>query len=261
MTLIAIGGAEDKVGGMTILRRVLAEAKTEAPRVLVITTASMDPEAVSERYKNAFSALGVSCEAEYVATRAQANSSELAGRMAQADIVFFSGGDQLRLTTILGGTAMMDAVKERYESGSLVIAGTSAGAAAASSLMIYGGSPEQAMNKGSIPMMAGFGFVKGAVFDTHFGERNRLSRLFNAVSANPGLTGIGLDEDTGVVMTRDGLFNVIGSGHVTVVDGRAITSSTIAEVAIGGKFDVEGIQVTKLSAGKSFRLPGHKNPF
>lgn len=260
MTLIAIGGAEDKMNDMVVLRRVLAEAKTETPRILVITTASKEPEVARAKYENAFANLHFTCEVSHVATRVQANAPALLDQIAQADIIFFAGGDQRRLTAILGGTVMMDAIKDRYEAeeDGLVVAGTSAGAAAASSLMICGGDPDQAMTKGHIPMTAGLGFVGDVVFDTHFGERGRLTRLFNAVTTNPGVLGIGLDEDTAVIVKRDGSFDVVGKGNVTIVDGRNITFSNIAEVATGDRFDVDGIQVSKLAAGDRFQLPGRK---
>lgn len=258
MTLIAIGGAEDKQGGMAVLRRVLAESGLANPRICVITTASAEPEAAKERYQKAFGALGIACDVAHVSTRKQAGAASIVEKVSQADIIFFSGGDQLRLTSILGGTAMMEAVKQRYATGQLLIAGTSAGAAAASALMICGGDPEKAMIKGNVPMTAGLGFLDGVVFDTHFGERHRLARLFNAVATNPGVMGIGLDEDTAVVVKNDGVMEVVGKGTVTIVDGRDMNYSNFAEVEMGKRFDIDGVHVHTLTAGEKFRLSDRK---
>lgn len=254
MTLIAIGGAEDKTGDMTVLKHVLAEARGATSNVHIVTTATAYPEEVGQTYRDAFKALGVDCRISHITTRAAANDDELLKQIGAADVVFFAGGDQLKLATILGGTAFLDAVRERHEAGA-VIAGTSAGAAAMSLLMIYGGDPEKAMEKGEVTLTEGFGLAPGVVFDTHFMNRGRLSRLFNVVAAAPAKTGIGLDEDTAIVWRKNGEMEVIGSGAVTIVDGKNLTRCNITQIERGEKIEAEGFNVTTLKAGDRYK-PG-----
>jgi cyanophycinase len=252
MTLIAIGGAEEKTGDMGVLKRVLAEARGAGSRVHVITTATGYPEEVGQTYREAFRLLGVECEVTHIASRTEAGNPELLKQIGAADVVFFTGGDQLKLSTILGGTPFLDAVRARHEAGA-VVAGTSAGAAALSQLMIYGGDPDKAMQKGEVALTAGFGLAPEFVFDTHFMNRGRLARLFNVIATAPDKTGIGLDENTGVVLRADGEIEVIGSGAVTVVGGKTLTSN-VAAIERGEEIIATGYSVTTLIAGQKFRL-------
>jgi cyanophycinase len=253
MTLIAIGGAEGKSGDMTVLKRVLAEAPTADPRVLVITTATAYPEEVGQDYRDAFGQLGISCDVEHIATREMANDKGVVEKINSADVVFFTGGDQSKLARILNDTDSLKAVKARHDAGA-VIAGTSAGAAAMSSLMICGGNPERAMTKGEVETGEGFSLVPGAVIDTHFSNRGRLTRLFSITAAAPDKTGIGLDEDTGIVWRKGGDIEVIGSGEVTLVDARDLKGSNISDIGIGEEIKAEGFRVTKYKPGTTFRL-------
>jgi cyanophycinase len=283
---IAIGGHEDKSGDMAVLKRVLTEAKGSESRVHVITTAGTLPEEYKKMYEDAFRLLGIECVVTYISTRAEANDPAIVSRISDADVVFFSGGDQLRLTTILGGTAVMDKVMELHDKGA-VVAGTSAGAAAASSLMIYArghktglkqtvseafgiisrrfsksaaqtsDSPAQAMEKGNILLTTGFGFIPGVVVDTHFGKRRRLSWLFNVVASNPDNLGIGLDENTAIIKRGQNI-EVVGSGSVTVIDGSGISHSNIADIGKGEKIIVDGIKTSKLVSGQVYDLKERK---
>lgn len=252
MTIIAIGGAEEKTGQMTVLKRMLAEAKGAESRVLIVTTATGYPEEVAQIYRDAFAALGVTPVFLHLTAREQANDPANVAKAKDSDLIFFSGGDQLKLATVLNGTGFLDAVKQRHDEGA-VIAGTSAGAAAMSGLMIYEGDPAKAMQKGEVLLTDGFNFTPDAVFDTHFGARGRLPRLFNVVAASPAQTGLGLDEDTGVILRANGEFEVFGSGAVTVVDGSQ-AKSDIAFVERGEVFKVEGLDVRTLKAGEKFSL-------
>lgn len=254
MTFIAIGGAEDKQGDMAVLKRVLAETGKETPRVCVITTATEYPDDARRRYVDAFARLGIVPDVQYIDSRAMAARFEVVQSVADADVVFFSGGDQSRLTSILAATPVADVIAARFAMHDLVVAGTSAGAAAASSLMLTGGNPEHAMQKGEVPMTAGFGFIPDTIIDTHFSERNRLSRLFNAVVSNPAVVGIGIDEDTAIVAHGDGTLDVVGKGTVTIVNGRNITASNYAEIEKGEEILAEGVEVTRLSGGQKFSL-------
>lgn len=254
MTFIAIGGAEDKQGDMTVLKRVLAESGKDAPRVCVITTATEYPDDARQRYVEAFAKLGIVPDVQYIDSRAMAARADVVQSVAVADVVFFSGGDQSRLTTILAATPVSDVIAARFAAEDLVVAGTSAGAAAASSLMLTGGDPARGMQKGEVPMTAGFGFMPRCIIDTHFSERNRLSRLFNAVISNPAVAGIGIDEDTAIVARADGTLDVVGAGTVTIVNGRNITASNYAAIDKGEEIVVEGVEVTRLAAGQKFSL-------
>ncbi len=236
-TFIAIGGHENKSGDMAVLKRVLQEAKGSQSRVHIITTAGTLPEEYKKMYEDAFRLLGVECVVTYIATREEANDPQIVSRIADADVIFFSGGDQSRLPAILGGTAFLDEVMRLFRQGT-VLAGTSAGAAASSAMMIY---PD---GKGGALLKTGLGFVPGVVFDTHFDTGKRLTRLFNVITAKPKqgklarlfnfLTakrsniGIGLDENTAVVMHNKNMLEVVGSGCVTIIDGKSLQQKLVA---------------------------------
>jgi len=254
MTFIAIGGAEDKQGDMTVLKRMLAETGKEMPRVCVITTATQYPDDARQRYLDAFARLGIVPDIQYIDSRAMAGQADVVQSVQDADVVFFSGGDQSRLTGILAGTKVADTIASRFALRDLIVAGTSAGAAAASSLMLTGGDPARGMQKGEVPMTAGFGFVPNTIIDTHFSERSRLSRLFNAVVSNPAIAGIGIDEDTAVVSYWDGTLEVVGKGTVTIVNGRNITASNFTAIENGEEIIAEGVEITRLSGGQKFNL-------
>ena len=246
--VIAIGGAEDKTGEMNVLKRVLSEAPGQ--KVHVITTATSYPEAAEKRYKDAFGLLGIQdCAVSYINSRSEANDPLLAARLRRADVIFFSGGDQLRLNFNLGGTAALDAIKQAHKDGS-VIAGTSAGAAILPSLMLAGGLVEEASQKGKIRAASGFGFIENGVIDTHFSERGRMPRLFHMAAANPALQGIGVDEDTALVI-RNNQAEVVGSGTVSIVDADNIQTDYL-ERDIGEEFEVKNIAVHRLGAGERY---------
>ncbi|HYD17303.1 MAG TPA: cyanophycinase [Patescibacteria group bacterium] len=214
MTLIAIGGAEDKTGNMTVLKRVVAESGLEKPRVLVITSATSFPDEAAKKYQEAFGRLGIEPVIHYV-TREQAEDVMFAKVAVNADVIFFSGGDQSRLTAMLADTPLLATIMKRESEGA-VVAGTSAGAAAMSGMMIAGGRPKKAMKPGGLKIGEGFGFTPDIVFDTHVDYYGRVRRLFGAAANDSRKTVIGLDEDTAIVM-RDGKAEVLGAGDVSVL--------------------------------------------
>jgi cyanophycinase len=177
----------------------------------------------------------------------------MVAKVQNVDVIFFSGGDQSRLARVLNNTDVLQAVRERHEAGT-VVAGTSAGAAIMSSLMITGGNAERAMVKGEMETGEGFGLAPEAVIDTHFMNRGRLKRLFSVTAAAPEKTGIGLDEDTGIIMRAGGDIEVIGSGVVTLVDAKDLHGNNIDQIADGEEIKAEGFKVTTLKAGNTFRL-------
>ena len=205
-----------------ILKRITVEsAKNTLSRFEIITTASLIPEKVGEEYVKAFAQLDVSNVGVLnIGNREQANAIENCERILAADAIIFTGGDQLRLSSIFGGTAMHQIMLDKYMNEDFVIAGTSAGAAASSKNMIYQGSSKDALLKGEVKITGGLGFIDGVIVDTHFVQRGRIGRLLYAAASNPGILGIGLGEDTGLYISNGNKMEAIGSGMVILVDGR-----------------------------------------
>lgn len=265
--LVSIGGAEDKGNEKEeakensldflengILKEVVSLLK-KTPTIEVITTASRHPEESFKNYKTAFVQLGCMQVGHFnVQERAGATDPKLLKRIENCDAVFFSGGDQARLSAILGGTEILTIIRERYQKESFVIAGTSAGAAAMSGVMMNGGREEEAYLKGAIELSVGFGFISDVIIDTHFDARGRFARLAQAVATQPGIIGIGLSEDTGVVIEKGSKLRVIGSSCVTIVDGSEIVQNNIVEIEDRQPISVGRFGVYMLSKGDTFYL-------
>ena len=258
-TLIAIGGAEDKGREKEnerqycldffkegILQQIIHLIGTKHdPKIELITAASSIPDEVGQIYKKAFKKLGdIDIGHLKIASRDDADSKKILDRLEKCNCILFSGGDQLRLCSILGGTEFLDIVRERYEKEHFVIAGTSAGAAAMSNSMISGGDESQAYLKGKVELSIGLGFLQEAIIDTHFDARGRFGRLAQAIAAQPGSIGIGLDEDTGVIIERGTKMTAIGSSSVVIVDGSSIRHNNIADIKNGMPISVACLQVS-----------------
>lgn len=242
-----------------ILKRIITEAASENPVVEVVTTASQIPELVGEEYIKAFNQLHVeNVNVLDIRSREEAVRPDYLERLKKANVVMFSGGDQLRLSSIFGGTEFLAILKDRYLNENFVIAGTSAGAAAASANMIYRGQSNDAMIKGEVQITAGLGFIDSVIIDTHFVQRGRIGRLFYAVASNPGILGIGLGEDAGLLITEGQIMEAIGSGLTIVVDGRNIIKTNIYNVELGMPVSVENLQVHVMSIYDKFDLRQHK---
>jgi cyanophycinase len=275
--LIVIGGAVDK-GSFTekndekeieknfnffergILRRIIIESELGiTSRIEVITTASQIPEEVGHEYVKAFNYLGgTNIGVIGIKSREEANSKEILDRLTQANIVVFTGGDQLRLTSILGGTAFHRTLLTKYHTQPVVIAGTSAGAAASSNSMIYQGSASEALLKGEVKITSGLGFINNVIIDTHFVHRGRIGRLFQVVVSNPMVLGIGLGEDTGLLITEGKKMEAIGSGLVILVDGRFINDTNLTEIDLGEPISIEHLVVHVMAKGSLYDLDTHK---
>ncbi|MEI7743499.1 MAG: cyanophycinase [Chloroflexota bacterium] len=252
-TVIVIGGAEDKVRDRVILARFVALAGGPEARIAVIATASSFAVEAGERYKAVFTELGA---AEVVplhaSTRMQANDEHVARAVRASTGIFMTGGNQLRLASMIGGTRLADAMLERFEEGA-VVAGTSAGASAVSSHMIAFGASGATPKHRMAQIAAGLGLLPGVIVDQHFQQRNRLGRLLSLIAQNPSLLGLGVDEDTAGVVAPDGIMEVIGRGSITVVDGSA--SDTDAWEVRGHKpLMISGVVLHSLPAGYSFDL-------
>lgn len=243
-----------------ILKRIITEsAHHEASKVEVITTASQIPELVSKEYISAFTHLGVNhINILDIRTREDAANKEYLQRIREADVVMFSGGDQLRLSAIFGGTEFLQILKQRYQEDNFVIAGTSAGAAAASAHMIYRGSSNEALVKGHVQITAGLGFIDSVFVDTHFVQRGRIGRLLYAVASNPGILGIGLGEDAGLLITEGNMMEAIGSGLIILVDGHNMVATNIYEVEIGAPVSIENLKVHVMSIYDKYDLLQNK---
>lgn len=252
--LIAIGGNEDKNDELIVLKRVIQEAGKENYKVAVITTASEEPEKRGRDYFDVFTKLGA-CKIEIlnIKKRSEANSKSNVKKLEDVDLVFMTGGDQLRLTTIIGGSKVLLAIHDLLENGCLVT-GTSAGAAVFSDTMIYEGKSEEALFKGKVFTTSGFGFVENIVFDTHFMARGRIGRLVQIVTTNPTCIGIGIGEDSSVLLKGNGIIEVIGTGQVIVVDGSDINYSNIMEIEPEASIAVENIRIHSLVHGCGYNI-------
>ncbi|RYD81315.1 MAG: cyanophycinase [Sphingobacteriales bacterium] len=273
--LIAIGGAEDKgtqpepnfiqknnlhFFELGILKRFVQEIGGENAIIEVITTASVIPEEVGNNYMNAFGKLGcTNVNIMHIKNREDVLIPEYIERIKNAEGIMFTGGNQLRLSTIFGGTEILRILQERYwnEDG-FVIAGTSAGAMAMSNPMIYLGSSAEAHLKGSVKITTGFGFIQDVVIDSHFEKRGRFGRLAQAIVSNPTSLGIGLGEDTGVVITNGDHMEIIGSGPVVILDGHNILHSNIADIPLGTPIAMQGMTVHFLAKGNCFEIRERK---
>jgi cyanophycinase len=252
-TVIIIGGAEDKVRDRVILGRFVALAGGADARIVVISTASsLGPEA-GARYREVFTELGAgSVTPIHAVTRLQANDEHNARIIRDCTGVFLTGGNQLRLSSMIGGTRLAEAIAERFAGGA-VVAGTSAGASAVSSHMIAFGASGATPKHRMAQIAAGLGLLPGVIVDQHFQQRNRLGRLLSLIAQNPSLLGLGVDEDTAGVVGSDQVMEVIGRGSITVVDGAA--SDTDAwEVRGHRPLMITGVVLHSLPAGYRFDL-------
>ena len=269
--LFAIGGAEDKgvdiekgefirnnlnFFELGILRRIVEETGGPDKRMEVITTASMIPYEVGENYLNAFGKIGcTNIGVIPIRNRADAMNEEYIDRINNCDAIMFSGGNQLRLSSTFGGTEILKIALERYHNeDNFVIAGTSAGAMAMSNTMIYEGNATRAHLKGEVKITTGLGFMDDVIFDSHFEKRGRFGRLAQAVATNPQCLGIGLGEDTGMLITQGNKMEAIGSGLVIIIDGYDIRHNNIADIPVGNPISIENLKVHFCEKGNGYLL-------
>ncbi|HEY4189733.1 MAG TPA: cyanophycinase [Candidatus Limnocylindrales bacterium] len=252
-TVIIIGGAEDKVRDRVILGRFVALAGGRDAQIAVISTASSLGTEAGERYRQIFTELGAAeVRPLHAVTRSQANDEQAARAVRDASGVFMTGGNQLRLSSTIGGTRLADAITTRFQAGA-VVAGTSAGASAVSSHMIAFGASGATPKHRMAQIAAGLGLLPGVIVDQHFQQRNRLGRLLSLIAQNPSLLGLGVDEDTAGVVGPDQVMEVIGRGSITVVDGAA--SETDAwEIRGHRPLMISGVVLHSLPAGYRFDL-------
>lgn len=249
--LVLIGGAEDRRDGKTVLRRT-AEINN-AKNVAVIPSASGYPTGLAEDYFYAFRDLGVEVvNAIDIRDREDAAKPEFLEKIEQADLIFFTGGDQVKLVHILNNTPALDLIRKRHMQG-VTIAGTSAGAAAASNPLLCDGD-DRGLIKGSINIHEGFGFLENVTIDTHFVNRGRIGRLTQFLCTGQSKKGVGLGEDTGIIVAPDLSFEVIGSELVTVISTDQIHFSNYDRISENRAIAIDGIQVGFLPPGTIFDI-------
>jgi len=270
--IVAIGGHEDK-GSVPmplqperrekihffhdgILKRIHDELHGQGTRIEVITSASLIPEEMGKAYFDAFLRLG--CDnvgALHIRSRQEADYPETLARLAKADGIMFSGGDQNRIAAIFQNTAALKLLKKRYlEEEKFLISGTSAGAMALSQIMICGAEFQNSLVKGLVELGKGLGLLENLIIDTHFVTRRRIPRMIETIAANPEHIGVGLAEDTGILITKGTYIETIGSGLVVVMDGRKLKDNNYPKAAPGELLGLENLVMHVLPRGKTFHV-------
>lgn len=258
-SLLIIGGAEDKIGRVTILRRFVRLAGGRKSKIVVVPTASAMADEVIEVYSTVFSRLGCpDVTSVDPASRVESENEELIARIDEATGIFISGGNQLKLSQLIVGTPLGDAMVRAYERGA-VVAGTSAGASIMSQFMISMGEEGVTPRQRSSQLTQGLGLVPGVIIDQHFDQRSRYGRLLSLVAGSPSLLGMGIDEDTAAEITDGNQLTVVGSGAVFVVDARRaitdahearrdapllVTGAVVHSLPYGATFDIETATLT-----------------
>lgn len=251
--LIAIGGAEDKLGRKRILGEFVRLAGGADAHLAVISTASALGEQATELYRRVFAGYGVrEVRGLRPITRREADDGEVAAVLDGVTGVFMTGGNQVRLSTVVAGTALGEALSAAHQAGA-VVGGTSAGASALSAHMVAFGAGGAVPRQRMAQLCAGLGLVSGVIIDQHFEQRTRIGRLVALVALSPSLLGIGIDEDTAAIFRPEGTFDVIGKGVVTVVDGRTVESDAY-DANQTARIMVSGAVLHSLPAGWRFDL-------
>jgi cyanophycinase len=251
--LMLIGGAEDRTGDARVLREFLRLSGGKRARVAVMTVASEEPADIAAQYLSAFRRLGCKdVRSMEVIDRDGANNHSTADELEVVTGVFFTGGNQIRITNLLGGTLIDRVLHKRHEEG-LVLAGTSAGAAMMSGTMIVGGASEVTPRSGVVEVGPGMDFLHGVMVDQHFTRRGRTGRLLAALARYPHQLGVGIDEDTALIVEGTEC-RVMGSGAVTVVDLGAVSFNNVLELTDSEHLGICGVQLHILPDGFRFRL-------
>ncbi len=252
--LIIIGGAEDKVGHKKILKEVVKYIDNEKGNMLITTVATEYPNETYNKYKEIFSKLGVKNIRKLdISNRKDAFDINNIKLVNECDLLFFTGGDQLRITSILGGTHIYKAIKSLGIRGAVIV-GTSAGASVMSDTMIVEGDDEDSPRKCTLSMSPGLGLVKNIIIDQHFEQRGRIGRLLTAVAQNPEVLGVGIDEDTAIVLSDKGIGSIIGSGAVYFIDGSSITYCNTCEQHYDEVLSLFNVKLHVLKDGNKFNL-------
>ncbi|MCX7973732.1 MAG: cyanophycinase [Candidatus Aminicenantes bacterium] len=256
--LVIIGGGDRPEA---VMKKILELARPE-PKILIIPNASSEPVETGERLKKEFSDLGSQNIFVFIGDKEKANDEEYLSQLSDFNVVFFSGGDQNRLTKDLLSTKLLDMIKITYSKGG-VISGTSAGAAVMSQIMITGDetknkdttNPFCLIESGNVVTAEGFGFLDDVIIDQHFIKRKRLNRLISLILENPSQLGVGIDESTAIVVYPNRIFEVIGDGQVIVFDARKSSALMKNEK---GKIGRTNVSMHVLLPGQKFDLKTRK---
>lgn len=252
--LIIIGGAEDKKDKCEILKEVTKKSSKKEGSLIVLTAATDYPEEVGAVYLSTFRKLDYSeVRVIDIKNREDANRIDYGNEISSSSCIFFTGGDQLKITSLIGGTYLLESLKEAYKNGSLIV-GTSAGASCLCSTMIVSGKDDDSPRKCTIKMAPGLDIIRGVLIDQHFAQRGRIGRLLNAVAQNPDILGIGIDENTAVVIEGKSEFRVIGSGAVTIADGKLMTFTNVSELSPDESLAITDIKLHILPKGYRYNI-------
>ena len=271
--LVIIGGKENKDDQpqqemepenyvpMEILKTFIGLVKHKEPVIEVITTASSEGDESFAEYKKIFHKLGIQNVGHiHHKMRKEVLEDNLEERVNAAHAFFFSGGDQLLLTSLYGGSAFLTRLKERYISDKIIIGGTSAGAMALSTPMIYAGSKDVSQVTGEIKVTTGLEFLKDVCIDTHFVDRGRFERLAQVIASNPTSVGVGIEEDTAVIVRNGMEGEVIGNGTVIVIEGGDIDASNINQFGNNQRITIRNLRVSILAKGEKYNIPQSNPP-
>jgi cyanophycinase len=255
-SLIIVGGHEekDKDAERPILEEIARRARRRKGNLVVVTVATQQPAQMAANYRKVFRELDIrDLDVVDIRSRDDAHDDAAVAKVRDASVVYFTGGDQLRITSQVGDSPVFRCLLDTYRRGA-TIAGTSAGAAAMSETMLVSGAGDESAEISALGMAPGLGFISGVVVDSHFAERGRFGRLLGAVAQNPKNIGLGIDEDTAIVVDQDEWFRVIGSGAVYVVDGTGVSYSSLSERRPAGVLSIFDVKVHVLGDGDSYDL-------
>jgi cyanophycinase len=251
--VMVIGGAEDKVNGCSILNAFFKSAGGKMATIGIIPCASQEPSVVGDRYSQIFRGMGASqVQVLDIRQPRECDEERWLKILGNCTGVFVTGGDQLRLRDLIGGSKFIESIKQRIELGDLVMAGTSAGAAIVGEKMISGGSSGESPNQSLVDLTTGLGIFPELLVDQHFHNRNRMARLMSAIAAHPDKLGIGIDEDTCAAFERDGTFEVLGKGTITIIDPGKLTHRNYLKAGENSPLSLHNLTVHVLSQGDRY---------
>ncbi len=252
--LIIIGGAEDKKGDKKILQEVCAHIEKVSQLLVIVTVATEKPVEVGNEYSDIFYNMGINNVSTLdVKKREDALKIENVELIEKASLIFFTGGDQLRITSILGGTPLLSSMKRKYTEG-CVFVGTSAGASVMSDTMIVSGMDDESPRKCTLKMAPGLGLINKVIIDQHFAQRGRVGRLLVGVAENPEVLGIGIDEDTSIIVNKENILRVLGSGAVYIIDGSNISDTNVSEQHQDNILSIFDVKMHVLKTGDKYNL-------
>lgn len=258
--LIIIGGAEDKEGRKEILKKVCNCLDKKNDILLVVTVATEYPKEAARKYKKVFNELGVkNISILDISSREDSYKEQNVSKIEEASLIFFTGGDQLRITSLLGGTPIYEALKKAGVKGKYIV-GTSAGASVMSDTMIVEGEDDESPRKCTLKMSPGIGYIENVIIDQHFAQRGRIGRLLTGIAQNPESLGIGIDENTAIIVNKEGIVEVIGEGAVYFIDGSNISYTNVSEQNSNEVLSIYNVKLHVLKQGDKFSLM-KKAPF